>query len=153
MLTYADVCKVVDFAYPRMGNHVLKNLKKALQEEQPPARESDGSKSGGRRRRLSVPSIRPPPLAPIDDGCGGRRLSVPNIRPPGLAPIHELNSADIASERCSSCPTESLQAVATADESWATSAVVYMSPEILSCGECSWYASCCKPLKALVKLA
>ena len=142
MLTYADVCKVVDFAYPRMGNHVLKNLRKALQQEHLPlAIESDASKSGGRRRRLSVPSIHPPPLAPMHDGRGWRRLSLPSIRPPGLAPIHELNSADIASGSCSSGPTESLQAAAAAaDESWATSAVVYMSPEILSCGECSWYA-------------
>jgi hypothetical protein len=71
---------VADFAYPRKGKDVVKNLRKALQDEQSLARATEGAREGGRE------------------------------------------AADVCT-----------------DESWATSAVVYMSPEILTTGESSWY--------------
>ncbi len=67
---------MADFAYPRKGKDVVKNLRKAIQDEQSLARGTEGGREGGRE---------------------------------------------------------------AADESWATSAVVYMSPEILTTGESSWY--------------
>ena len=70
MLTYGDVCKVADFAYPRMGQDVAMKLRKAIQDEQG---RGQGRQEGGWKP----------------------------------------------------------------DESWVTSAVVYMSPEILTCGESS----------------
>ena len=65
---------MADFAYPRKGKDVVKNLRKAIQDEQSLARGTEGGREGGRE---------------------------------------------------------------AADESWATSAVVYMSPEILTSGESS----------------
>jgi hypothetical protein len=67
---------VADFAYPRKGKDVVKNLRKAIQDEQSLARGTEGASERGRE---------------------------------------------------------------AADESWATSTVVYMSPEILTTGESSWY--------------
>jgi serine/threonine protein kinase len=66
--------KVADFAYPRRDKNVVKNLRKALEDEQALATGREGGREGGRE---------------------------------------------------------------AADESWATSAVVYMSPEILTSGESS----------------
>ena len=60
----------------RRGKNVVKNLRKALEDEQALVRGREGGKEGGRE---------------------------------------------------------------AADESWATSGVVYMSPEILTTGESSWY--------------
>jgi serine/threonine protein kinase len=70
--------KVADFAYPRRGKNVVKNLRKALEDEQALWRGREGGMERGREE--------------------GREA---------------------------------------ADESWATSAVVYMAPEILSSGESS----------------